>query len=376
MSKEIDKHLHDIVYVIAIVVAIALPGSLLMSYLIEFELNQPLEFPIIQQGEIDEMTAHFTLYNNVRAKGVAQGDELVFFSKYIRDPEKFSPRPIIYLEVGGQKIFEETLKPDEPRSSLDPEAVHFYKKIMINQTGSTVFGIDTEYFKITGGEYNKKVKQFHSRYPFLVKSLSEIEQRESLRIVWIGLISSSIIGGTTVIAITINSKISRSQSRTLEEQKNVMRDNAKKQNAILKEQNKISKKHIEYLAMLEIMKIFNDPRIADERNQIYFANRNNILYDKDGQIQGSDFPSYVASVRGTFDQMGKLVLDEYVPKDQFLEMYCGSVIKMYKVLRRHIEYERKRRNTKHFSEYFETIFNESIAYWKNKFPGEPEPEPF
>lgn len=209
-----------------------------------------------------------------------------------------------------------------------------------------------------------------------VRSAIDVIQTETLETQRWAISATTFIGFATVIALIINSYISHRQARILDEQKNIMKENSDKQILVFKEQNKISKKHTEYLAMLEIMKIFNDPRIADERNQIYYANRNNVLYSKDGQILGPDLPVYVASVRGTFDQMGKLVLDDYVPKDQFLEMYCGSVIKMYKVLRRHIEYERNRRNTKHFSVYFETIFNESIAYWKNKFPGEPEPEPF
>lgn len=146
--------------------------------------------------------------------------------------------------------------------------------------------------------------------------------------------------------------------------------------SILKEQIEISKKQNEYLAILEIMKIFSNEVNAKQRFEIYTANKNNSLYTEDGEFQNRDLIFYVASVRGKFDQMGELVKEGYVLKDQFLDMYGGSVIRMYKVLRRHIETERKNRNSQQFAVYFEWIFNEARNYWKAKFRNFPEPEPF
>jgi len=149
-----------------------------------------------------------------------------------------------------------------------------------------------------------------------------------------------------------------------------------KQHNNAKKQNEISKKHNEYLGILEIMKIFNDPQKAKERYTLYEAYRNNSLLDKDNKFLGQDLKFFAASVLGIYDQMGKLVDDEYVQKDQFLDMYGGSVIRMYKVLQRFIDKEREERKSKHFMVYFEKIFNAAKDYWKEKFPDEPEPEPF
>jgi len=87
-------------------------------------------------------------------------------------------------------------------------------------------------------------------------------------------------------------------------------------------------------------------------------------------------PVYVASIRGVYDQMGKLVHEGYVVKEQFLDMYSDSVIRMYKVLKKFIELERKMKKSKHVAVHFEWIFNEAKNYRKDRFPDEEEPEPF
>lgn len=150
----------------------------------------------------------------------------------------------------------------------------------------------------------------------------------------------------------------------------------KKQNTISEEQNRLAKRNIEYQGILEAMKIFNDDQNAKNRDSIYEQYRNETLYNSEGDIPTELDKFYVASVRGMFDNMGKLVDEGYVNKEQFLSMYCGSIIRMYKVLKRHVEYERKKRKSKHFAVYFEKIYDESRKYWKNKFPDTPEPEPY
>jgi len=181
--------------------------------------------------------------------------------------------------------------------------------------------------------------------------MCRIMEHELIEITWVIAISVIIATSTTVI---FNLLLTRTAGN----------------------QNKISKKQIEYLALLEIMKIFNDPARAKDRHTIYKVYRNNGLYDDKGEFLGLDQAVYAASIRGTFDQMGFLVKEGYVPKEQFLDMYSGSVIRMYKVLQKHIETERKKRGSEHFAVNFESIFNEAKNYWKTKFPGQPEPEPF
>ena len=151
-----------------------------------------------------------------------------------------------------------------------------------------------------------------------------------------------------------------------------------------KNQSELTKKHMRFLAMLEIMKIFNEPEKAKERHVVYTANQQNVLYKENGDIRESfsegmgfhNLPMYVASTRGTFDQMGKLVIEGYVDKEEFLHMYFDPVIRMGKVLRRNILYEREQRKSDHFMINFECIFNDARLYWEKNFPGQSEPEPF
>jgi len=149
-----------------------------------------------------------------------------------------------------------------------------------------------------------------------------------------------------------------------------------KLNSNAKKQNEISKKQIEYLALLEIMKIFSDPQNANSRHKIYSAYRNNALYGENGELQGQDQAVYVASIVGTYNQMGKLVKEGFVQKDQFLDMYYGSVIRMYKVLKKHLKLEEKKRNSEHYAIHFRWIFDEAIKYLNDNFPEQKEPEPF
>jgi len=149
-----------------------------------------------------------------------------------------------------------------------------------------------------------------------------------------------------------------------------------KQNNRAKEQNETSKKQIEYLALLEIMKIFNNPVNAAQRHRLYSANKRNALYSENGEFQGQDLAVDAGSVLGTFDIMGILVKEGYVNKEQFLNMYVAPVIRVYKLLKRHIENERERRISTHFVVNFEWLFTESKRYWNEKFSGHPEPEPF
>jgi len=147
------------------------------------------------------------------------------------------------------------------------------------------------------------------------------------------------------------------------------------------QQNEIAKRNINYNAMLQIMKIFNDPVMARKRDIIYKRYRNNELYNNSGEIDfvildDGTLPEYVASVRGSFDQMGKFVKEGYVKPLDFLNMYGDPVIRMGKVLERHIIHEREIRKSNHFMVYFEEIYNSARIWWKISFPDVPEPEPF
>jgi len=82
-------------------------------------------------------------------------------------------------------------------------------------------------------------------------------------------------------------------------------------------QNETSKKHIEYMAMLEIMKIFNSDKNAERRSSIYFAYADRKLYDANDEIYDIDLKYSVASIRATYDQMGQLVKGGYVKKKEW-----------------------------------------------------------
>lgn len=190
-----------------------------------------------------------------------------------------------------------------------------------------------------------------------VKSAIEVIQIENLEIQRFGMAVTGSIGTITALALLANVFISHRQS------------------AFLKEQNKTSKKHAEYLGILEIMKIFNNDENGQRRDEVYSAYNINHLYDANDYIFEKTMRNNVAAVRGNYEMMGSLVKEGYVQKQKFLEMYVESVINMYKVLRPHINYERKRRKSKNFASNFEWIFEEAKKYWKENFPSITEPDP-
>lgn len=150
-----------------------------------------------------------------------------------------------------------------------------------------------------------------------------------------------------------------------------------------KSQNEIAKRNINYNAMLQIMKIFNDPITARERHVVYHWYRIKKLYDTNDEILNvpitelnRQLPEIVASVRGSFDQIGKLVKEGYVDKNEFLDMYVDPIIRMWKVLERHIVHERTLRKHDHFMVNFRDIFNDAKTFWDMRFTGIPEPEPY
>jgi len=190
-----------------------------------------------------------------------------------------------------------------------------------------------------------------------VKSAIEVIQIENLEIQRFGMTVTGSIGVITALALLANVFISHRQS------------------AFLKDQNKISKKHAEYLGILEVMKIFNNDKNGQRRDEVYSAYNIKNLYDANDYIFEKAMRNKVAAVRGNYEMMGSLVKEGYVQKQKFLEMYVESVINMYKVLRPHINYERRHRKSKNFASNFEWIFEEAQKYWKENFPSITEPNP-
>lgn len=182
----------------------------------------------------------------------------------------------------------------------------------------------------------------------------------------------AIFGALSAIIAVVFQQLnnSRHSRETKEERKHSLKQ-MDKQNEILQQQT-------EYQGILEIMKFFNNDENAKKRNEIYEKNREGTLYRVYGVINDNDKETEykVASVRGMFDNIGNMVHHDYVNKNEFLSMYCGTVIRMYKVLAPHIEYQRSVRPTKLFAIYFQSIFRCSQSYWKLNFPDTPEPEPY
>ena len=319
--------------------------------------------------ENEFFTAEISITNPNRGYGVAPNDELIYYAIYdIKSEDVELLNPIIEI-----KFREKPIKSFELTDwMMTQDGLRLYHEpILIDDLGYTVITYSTEYHIP-----KSFVTVEHERKVVVVKTISELQQEKIEKISNNAFIVTAIIGSITAIAILGTVFIAKNNSRLLEEQKNIMRESSENQIALSNIENQISKKHIEFLAMLEIMKIFNDDINAKKRDTLYKKFRTNSLYNDDGSFQGTDLAIYAASVRGTYDQMGKLVKDGYVLKDQFLPMYCGSVIRMFKVFKKHIEYEQRQRESKHLAYYFEWIFNESRNYWKTNFPDEPEPEPF
>ena len=292
-----------------------------------------------------------SVINPNRSNGVAPNDELIFIGTYdIKSENVEFLNPIIEI-----KYRDEPIKSIEiPQYFILQDGSRYYQiPILIEDLGYTTITLSTEFdYPNTYATYE------HERKGVIVKTISELQQEKLEKVNNNAFIVTAIIGSITATAITGTYLIT------------------KKNSIFLKEQNKISEKHTEYFGMLEIMRYFNDPRIANERDRIIRAYRSNSLYDEVGGFQGKDLGEIVASVRGTFDQMGKLVLDKYVNEEQFYNMYADSVIVMYKILKKHIDTEREKRESNFLAHNFESIFNQAREYWKTKFPNEKEPEPF
>lgn len=188
-----------------------------------------------------------------------------------------------------------------------------------------------------------------------VKTELEVLQMENLKNQQFGMIITGIIGTITAFALIANLKISHRQSN------------------FLKEQNEISKGHVEYLGVLEVMKSFNNDENGRRRDELYSKFQNNNLYDANDYIFDKETRNDVASIRGNYDMIGSLVKNGFVQKEKVLDMYAESIIMMYKVLRPHINYERTQRKSKKFAENFKWIFDEAKKYWKENYPDVDEP---
>jgi len=319
--------------------------------------------------ENDFFTAEISIINRDRGYGVAPNNELIYYATYdIKSEDVLWLNPIIEIEFREKPTKSFTLTD----WMITQDGLRWYREpILIDDLGFTVITYGTKYHVP-----NSFVTIEHERKEFVVKTISELEQEKIEKAGTDAFTVTAIIGSITAIAILGTFFIARINSKLLEEQKNIMKENSEKQIAHLDTENQLSEKHIEYLGMLEIMRYFNDPRIAKERDTIIRAYRNNSLYDKVGGFRRKDLGEMVASVRGTFDQMGKLVLDKYVDEEQFYNMYADSVIVMYKILKKHIDTERTKRQSNFLAHNFESIFNQAKDYWKAKFPNEKEPEPF
>jgi len=306
---------------------------------------------VSEKIEDEFFSAEISITNPNRGHGIAPNDELIYYALYdIKSEDVELLNPIIEI-----KFREKPIKTFELTDwMMTQDGLRLYREpILIDDLGYTVITYSTEYHIP-----KSFVTVEHERKGVVVKTISELQQEKIERTSNNAFIVTAVIGSITAIAILGTYFIVKNNSK------------------LLKEQNKISKKHIEYLGMLEIMRYFNDPRIAKERDIIVRANRTNSLYGEVGGFKNKSIGEMVASVRGAFDQMGKLVLDKYVDEKQFYNMYADSVIVMYKILKKHIDAERTKRKSNFLAHNFESIFNESRNYWKTNFPDEPEPEPF
>lgn len=369
--------------VIAIIIIIAIVVSVFI--ILVFVVPRPLQewfekhgFNRVKPIEYEETEWYFTksgmLWNLDRPNYVYSNDELAYQILFdTKLPYAIEIEAEFQIFVGDKNVTNKE-KLDyklnlSPEHKTDGISYSFFAHEGIRNVVKTDLRIINSTNQVLLGDKTEIVK-------FDVHSPSIKLQDDSNRTTFLAFVASLFIGSATVIVLVFNVFSSKKQVKGLQDQNKHLED----QNKLLKEQtekqNEISKKQIHYLALFEIMKFFNDPRIAKERDIIYNAYRNKSLYSEDGEFQGQDLAGFAASVRGTFDQMGKLVKDEFIPKEQFLDMYAGAVIMMYKVLQKHIENEREKRKTRQFANYFEWIFNEAKDYWKKKFPDEQEPVPY
>lgn len=213
-------------YILGIIAAIGIPIIFSLLYYVDFEtVKSPAPF-YKNHYMLDKWGMDVKVWNIDRQRDFAIGDKLLFYINYTKTNEILEIYPSVYLEVGQHIIWKKDVREFDKISYLLNNSTIYSQIIQLNQTGRMVFGFDTQYIE-NKTENLSIVKAFHDKIPIDVRNISELEQKNASRVVYQGLIASSIIGSVTIIALIANSRISKNQSTILNEQKEIMKNESK-----------------------------------------------------------------------------------------------------------------------------------------------------
>lgn len=213
-------------HILGIIIALSIPITFGLFYYADFEISKS-RVPFYMENYPNEtLSMDVKLWNMDREKEFAIGDKLLFNVNYTKSDKILRVHPSIYLDLGGQTVWEKEIKEFDKISYFQDNSTIYSQIVKLNQTGMMVFGFNTHYTE-NKTDHLSLVKVFNARIPIDVKNISEIEQTAARKVVYQGLIASSIIGSATIIALIGNSIISKKQSNILEEQKNIMGNDLK-----------------------------------------------------------------------------------------------------------------------------------------------------
>lgn len=213
-------------HILGIFVALSIPISFGILYYSDFEISKSRVPFYMEESPGGTLSMDVKLWNMDRENEFAIGDKLLFRVNYTKSDKILEVHPSIYLDLGGQTLWEKEIKEFDKISYFRNNSTIYSQIVELNQTGMMVLGFNTHYTENKTNNLSL-VKVFNARIPIDVKNISEIEQKEARKVVYQGLIASSIIGSATIIALIANSIISKKQSIILDEQKEIMKNNTK-----------------------------------------------------------------------------------------------------------------------------------------------------
>lgn len=214
---------------------------------------------------------------------------------------------------------------------------------------------------------------------FKVQSLSDKLLEDANAVSFRNFVASLVIGGITTTALVASALIARRHSKEmkesnkkLQEQNDLLRDQATKQ-------EELKKSELQIPVLFKIFDLLNNPEQEKMRGEIY--DQYFSVY-KDGKEnaketgklifpQGSYLKGASRRVESSFDQIGELMNQGLVNKETFLSLYAGMVARMWYVLEEDIANDRQ-----HNSEIcrgFEKLNSLAIEFFEKQKKDVPRP---
>lgn len=135
-------------------------------------------------------------------------------------------------------------------------------------------------------------------------------------------------------------------------------------NKLLKEQFKQSEKQHQVHGLLEAFRLLDTNEHRKSRRNVFKLYFDYLDTKKLESFHVSPMDSAdIATVRNDFDVLGKLVMTDNIPKEDFLEMYGALAYRCWKCLQDEVKSERNARGFPKFMTYFQQLAKEAYDYW-------------